>query len=365
MKRLLFFVFILFVQFSFAQLNISLLGTHSYGNLSLANIGGYVDSLGNEYALVGYYNGLDIVDVTVPSNPVVRYTITGPSSDWREVKTYRKYAYVTTEGGTTGLQIVNLTNLPGAPTYRYYRGDGNIPDTILTIHALHVDTATGYLYLYGSNIDADASNNGYPLFFDISDPWNPHYAGRFIVPSGNPYVHDGYVENDTAYFCHIYTPGFVSIVDVTNKSNPVEMTTHISTPNQFPHNTWLSGDHKTMFTTDEVTNSFLTAYDISDFSNITEISRFQTDPGSNSIVHNTHIVAGDFAVTSWYTEGVVITDESRPQNPIEVGHYDTYPANNSGNFDGDWGVYPFLPSGKVVCMCSGQRMSMHAGLKVL
>jgi choice-of-anchor B domain-containing protein len=359
MKKIIFILLALFVNTTFAQLNISLLGTRSYGNLSLANIGGYVDSLGNEYALVGYENGLDIVDVTIPTAPVLRYTITGPTSSWREVKTYRKYAYVTTEAGTTGLQIINLTNLPGAPTYRYYRGDGNIPDTILTIHALHIDTATAYLYLFGSNISNNANDNGYPLFISLADPWNPHYEGRFIVPSGDAYVHDGYVENDTAYFCHIYTPGFVSIVDVSNKSNPVEIALHISTPNQFPHNAWLSNDHRTLFTTDEVTNSFLTAYDISDFSNISELSRFQTDPGSNSIVHNTHIVAGDFAVTSWYTEGVVITDESRPWNPIEVGHYDTYPANNSGNFDGDWGVYPYLPSGNLVVS------DMSSGLYVL
>src|SRR4029078_10756400 len=179
-----------------------------------------------------------------------------------------------------------------------------------------------------------ANNHGHPLFFDISNPLSPEYAGTFIAPTGNPYVHDGYVENDTAYFGHIYD-GYVSIVDVSDKSNPVLLATQ-QTPNAFTHNVWLSDNHKTMFTTDETTNSYLTAYDITDLSNITELSRFQTDPGSGTIVHNTHI-RNDYAITSWYTEGVVITDESRPQNPIEVGHYDTYPANNNGVFDGDWG----------------------------
>jgi hypothetical protein len=102
-----------------------------------------------------------------------------------------------------------------------------------------------------------------------------------------------------------------------------------------------------MFTTDETNDSYLTAYDISDLTNITELSRFQTDPGSGAVVHNTHI-RNDFAITSWYKQGVVITDVSRPRNPIEVGHYDTYPAGNGSGFDGDWGVYPFLPSGNLV-----------------
>ena len=37
------------------------------GGQTCANIWGYVDSLGNEYALVGASNGLSIVNVTNPS----------------------------------------------------------------------------------------------------------------------------------------------------------------------------------------------------------------------------------------------------------------------------------------------------------
>jgi hypothetical protein len=44
---------------------------------------------------------------------------------------------------------------------------------------------------------------------------------------------------------------------------------------------------------------------------------------------------------------VVIVDVSRPQNPIEVAKYDTYPAGGGGQ-NGCWGVYPFLPSGNLV-----------------
>jgi choice-of-anchor B domain-containing protein len=347
MKKILFIVLTVIVQSAFAQLNINLLSHLTYSG-TLANIGGYVDHSGNEYALVGWQSGLDIVDVTIPTAPVVKFTIAGPNCEWREVKTYRDFAYVTTECGTIGLQVIDMSNLPASINTTTYKGDAAINNQITTIHALHIDTARAKLYLYGSNISTGANDNGYPLIIDISAPASPHYVGHFIVGSGNAYVHDGYVENDTAYFCHIYTPGFVSIVNCANPANPVEIASHVSTPNQFPHNTWLSADHKTMFTTDEVTNSYQTAYDISDLSNITEISRFQKDPGSNSIVHNVHIVPGDFAVTSWYTEGVVIIDESHPHNPIEVGHYDTYPASNAGTFNGDWGVYPFLPSGNLV-----------------
>ena len=77
----------------------------------LSNIGSYKDSQGNEYALVGWEQGLKIVDVTNPDAIVDKINIAGVQSMWREVKTRGDYAYVTTEGGD-GLQIINLSSLP-------------------------------------------------------------------------------------------------------------------------------------------------------------------------------------------------------------------------------------------------------------
>lgn len=310
----------------------------SYGNNRLANIGGYVDTTGIEYALVGTENGLDIIDVSDPDNPVIRFSVPGSQSNWREVKTYRKYAYVTTEGGG-GLTVVDLSQLPASVNQHNYTGDGAIAGQVDAIHALHCDTAKGFLYLYGSDLF-----DGSSVFLDLTDPWNPTYAGNYYY-APDPYVHDGYVWNDTMYECHIYG-GFFTIVDVTNKSNPVLLATQ-TTPTAFTHNSWLSDDGKTLFTTDENSNSFLGAYDISDPLNIQEVSRFQTAPGSGAAIHNTHIL-NDYAVTSWYKEGVVITDVSRPHNPIEVGHYDTYTQGSGSGFNGCWGVYPYLPSGTIV-----------------
>ena len=107
-----------FIQ-SFAQLNVSLRSNLPY-NYVLSNIGGYVDSSGNEYALVGTFTGLSIVDVTNPASPVVKFNIPGSNSDWREVKTWQNYAYVTTEGCCDGLQILNLGYLPDSVPLKYY-----------------------------------------------------------------------------------------------------------------------------------------------------------------------------------------------------------------------------------------------------
>lgn len=339
-KQLLIFSLFLLIAGGVSSQNLQIRSnlTFPYG---LANIGGYVDTAGNEYALVGTDEGLSIVNVTDPDNPFIRFDVPGVQNAWREVKTYRKYAYVTNEGGN-GLQIIDMSRLPDTIRYKNYRGDGIIANQLNTIHALHCDTATGFLYLYGTDL-----SNGSTLFLDLSDPWNPTYAGNYVYPGGasNAYVHDGYASNDTLYEAHIYA-GFFAIVDVRNKSNPVLLATQ-ETPTAFTHNTWLSDDHRTLFTTDENANSYLGAYDISDVTNIRELSRYQTTPGSGSVVHNTHIL-NDYAITSWYKDGVVITDVSRPANPVEVARYDTYPQGTGNGFSGCWGVYPYLPSGTIV-----------------
>jgi hypothetical protein len=78
-----------FLQVS-AQKNMTLRSQLSYPGKQLSNIGGYVDSLGNEYALVGHSEGLSIVNVQDPDNPFIVQEIPGPNSIWREVKDMAK-----------------------------------------------------------------------------------------------------------------------------------------------------------------------------------------------------------------------------------------------------------------------------------
>lgn len=357
-KLLLTVIAVLFISIhGFSQnLNVTLRGQLTYPGQSLANIHGYVDSTGKEYALVGASVGLSIVDVSNPAAPVQVYQHTGPtgtSSKWQEIKVFGKYAYVTTEAGG-GLQIFNLRSLPNVAgiTVKSWTGSGAIAGQLTSIHALHIDENKKFIYLYGSTLF-----NGGAVIADLSDPWNPVYAGNYSVGSGNgAYVHDGYAHNDTLYAGHIYS-GYFSIVDCSNKANPVELATQF-TPNKFTHNTWLSTNGKILYTTDEKDNTFLTSYDISDVTNIAQLDKVQSNPGSKSCVHNTYIinVAGnDYAVTSWYKDGFTIVDAGRPQNLVQVGNYDTY-SGSGGGFAGDWGVYPYLPSGTIVVSNIGEGL---------
>lgn len=340
---LVLFLFVLGINLSHAQnFNITLLSNLPYttppGNSDLSNIGGYVDPLGKEYALVGWEQGLSIVDVSNPANPVQVLNVPGPQSIWREVKTYLNYAYVTTEGGG-GLQIIDLSQLPTVAPAILWTGDAAIAGQITNIHSLHIED--GYVYLHGTSLFGGAA-----LICDIAtNPLAPHYVGH----TPGQYVHDGYAKGNTYYGCHVYNGDF-TIYDVTNKANPIPLGIQ-TTPTAFTHNCWTDSSGDYLFTTDENSGSYLASYDVSNPSNITELDRIQITPGSGSIVHNTHVVqkvGGEFAVSSWYKDGVVITDVTRPQNMVNVGWYDTYTQGTGNGFNGDWGVYPFLPSGNLL-----------------
>ncbi len=319
---------------SFAQ-NTQLRSTVSYPGQTLANVCGWTSPDGREYALVGASKGLGIVEITNPDAPVNIVQIPGPDNLWKEIKVYSHYAYVTSEGGG-GVQIVDLSGLPSANLeYHNYTGTGEIASQIGAIHALHIDVTKGFMYTYGGNFTTG-------LVHDLNtDPYNPVYVGRFDQLG---YIHDGYADNDTLYACHIYS-GLMSMVDMTDKANPVLLGS-VETPGKFTHNAWIHSSRKHVFTTDEATPSFVTSYDVSDPTDIKELDRFTIDNGNGSIGHNVHII-NDFAVTSWYTGGVVITDVKRPDIMVKVGQYDTW-AGTGPDFDGCWGAFPYFPSGTII-----------------
>ena len=325
-----------------AQLNITQTGHLSYQDLrssDLSNLWGYVDEEGNEYALVGVNGiegqnntgGFSVVNVNDPANPVEIFFTPGPNSIWREIKTWGDHAYITTEA-EAGLTIVDLSPLPQStdlPVTLY-----QAPDWI-TSHSLFIDEH-GKLFLNGSN-----RGNGGCIIYDLTqDPEAPVEVGEY----DQWYVHDCYARGDTLYAAHIYD-GFFSIVDVSDPSDPQLLGT-MNTPSLFTHNCWLDDSGQYLFTTDEKPNSFLASYDVSDPTDVQYLDKLQTDPGSNAIIHNTYWLNG-YVVQSYYTEGVSIYDVHDPTNIVEVGRFDTSPLTGDG-FDGAWGVYPFLPSGRLL-----------------
>lgn len=334
MRKIILFIFCLTSAFTQAQehLNTTLLGNLSYSE-DLSDIWGY-EKNGNEYALVGVYNGISIVDVTIPTTPNELAFFEGPQSIWRDLKTWGDYLYCINETGG-GLQIVNLTEVISGAIDSAYIENTSLGFT--TAHNIFIDKS-GVLYVFGSNY----SVGGCEMYDLTTNPESPIFLGVF----DDYYFHDGMVRGDTLWGGAIYG-GVFSVLDVSDKANPEIIGSH-ATPNTFSHNCWISDDGDYLFTTDEVSGAYVAAYDVSNLDDIQEVDRIQAWSGYSDVIpHNTH-VDGDFIVTSYYTDGVSIVDVSNPSNLVEVGYYDTSDEYSGDGFNGAWGAYPWLPSGNIL-----------------
>ncbi len=337
-RYLISFLFICSLFYSFSQLNLDSISNLNYQNLHgtlLNDIWGYTDEFGNEYGLIGAETGVSIVDVSNPNNPTEVAWIPGAHSIWRDLKTFGDYAYVTTEA-SSGLLIIDLSPLPSGPVTTSIYYNGPLGQQWSSAHNIFIDD-NGYAYIFGAN----RGNQGVIILDVFTDPMNPIEVGVF----DDWYVHDGFVRNDTLFSGHIYQ-GFFSMVDVSDKANPVLLGTQNS-PSTFCHNIWTSSDGLYAFTTDEVSGGYIAAFDISDPTNIVELDRIKSSPEYGAVIpHNTHVKDG-FLVTSYYSDGVVVHDATYPYNLVEVANYDTYPGQTD-YYDGCWGVYPFFASGIIL-----------------
>ena len=310
-----------------AQTSLSLFGQRSY-TPELNDIWGYTDQNGNEYALVGLQNGVSIVDLSTPALQEL-HSIPGIQSVWRDLKTYGTHAYVTNESGN-GVLIIDLSGLPGSIAFK-----DTVMEGVNTAHNLYIDG--DQMYLVGTN-----NFEGGIVRFDLGlDPWNPVFVSAYT----ERYVHDVYVRNDTAYSAEI-SDGFLTLIDYSDPFDPEVLS---ATPylNSFTHNTWLSDNSQVVFTTDELAEAFVYSWDISDPVNPRLLDGIRSSLSEGrSIPHNVHVL-NDYLITSYYRDGLHVTDASRPHNLIEVGIYDTSPLEDAG-FDGAWGAYPFLPSGRIL-----------------
>ena len=291
---------------------------------------------GREYALVGERSGTMFVDVTNPTSPVEVGFIPGPTSSWREMKTYGTFAYIVSEGtgAGAGLQIVNLAGLPASVNLvQTYTA------TFVTAHTLWIDEA-GYLYACGTATAGGAAAG--MRILSLANPSNPVSVGVYSLR----YVHDIYVRDGIGYAAEINN-GLVTVLDLTNRSAPV-VRSSIASPKGATHNTWLTDDDRYLAVTDETSGGSLTIYDVGNLNAPVKVSEFA---GPNllhpsALIHNARIL-GNLVVASWYTEGFRIIDIADPTLPVEVGFLDTYPGASGGSA-GDWDVHPFLPSGVIL-----------------
>jgi choice-of-anchor B domain-containing protein len=351
------------------------LSEFSTGPASASNLWGFVDRNDNrEYAVVGHRNGTTVFDVTNPASPREVGTVAGILSAWREVKVYqsldavsgryRAYAYISTEGPTGGLQVIDLTGLPNSVALANTIRDIDTSHTLYVSNVSYADGVplaghTAFLYLAGANV-----NGGAFRIYDLADPVTPRLVTS--APVGTGYMHDStsvlITDNRTTQCAGGHNPcevlvdfnvESVDLWDVTDKAAPVKLSATTFPTATFVHSGWWTEDKQHVIVHDELDelrrgiNTQIYTLDIGDLRTPSMVTSY-TGP-TTTTDHNGYAIGNRYYM-SHYKRGLVIFDITNPSSLVEMGSFDTYqaPAANSAGTDGAWGVYPFLPSGTLL-----------------
>jgi choice-of-anchor B domain-containing protein len=343
---------LLLLQPSFAQdsLNVTkvyhwsqdgLPATSQYGNIYNA-VWGYARDE-REYAIIGSTMGTHIIDVT--TGDITGQVAFIPGNDegtdiiHREYKTYRDRLYAVTDEGAGTLQIIDLRHLPDSAPVVY---DDN--DLFSRAHTLWIDTANARLYThYGSSDFA---------IWSLADPDAPTLLlkPQTAVPWWNSIVdgvHDAYTVNNITYTNDV---DGMHIIDFNDVQDPVLLGSLNSTDYPQPgynHSGWLHDNGWLYVMADETHGTDLKLFDVSDPSDILFIDTIGTDLGPGSIPHNPSF-QGDLLHVAYYEDGYWLWSVADPANAQVLGWYDMHPEPYSFSYKGAWGVYPYLPSGRIL-----------------
>lgn len=362
-----------------ACLNVDLLSHVGSADISAqpgdaADVWGFVDlNTNREYAIVGFDIGTAIFDVTDPENPREVGFVDGQRTSWRDIKVYQYWnsaqarwnarAYITTDGSTDGLFVIELSDLPHRVSRLAYASD------FLAAHNVYLtstDFGTGLaegdrapsIIIAGSSIAS-----GPYRAYSVGNPDTP----RFEVMPGSgraDYMHDAASmiitdsRKDTqcanaVSFCELlfdFNETSVDIWDVTNAGGPVRLS-RTTYPNVgYVHSGWPSEDQRYLFVQDELDerdrglNTTLRVLDLANLSSPVSAGTW-TGP-TNAIDHN-GFVRGNRYYMSNYSRGLTILDITNVTDLQLVGRLDTFPGSDGTGFVGAWGAYPYFHSGHI------------------
>ena len=323
--------------------DMNLLSTWSTGSTPFNDIWGYVDPQEKEVAIIGSRSHYYFVDISNPTDPqMIDGFAGGNTTVWRDMKTYSQWAYGVCDNCSEGLSIFKMGDSPAADGVEFVRQDKSY---FTAAHNIFIDELNGRLYIIGSNTQA----NGVIILDIKTNPEFPTLIAASNLLGG--YMHDLYVRNHIGYANSANNGLYV--YDFSNPSNFQTLGSMTSYPQQgYNHASWLNPAGDVLIMADETHNTSLKAVDVSDLSDIEVTSLFRSEllapQVTGSIAHNP-FVRDNYAIVSYYHDGVQIFDISNPSNVIQTAWYDTFLGNtNYSGFSGCWGVYPYLPSGNIL-----------------
>jgi choice-of-anchor B domain-containing protein len=330
-----------------------------------------------EYALVGRMDALSIVDVTNPEKPVfvaeMAKTKEANPSSWREIKTYRNWALVVSDGaGPHGIQFLDLTRLRTIKQFPARLEPDHTYRRVNSVHDIVVNEEAGMAYAVGSSSGGETCGGGLHMI-DLEDPKNPQFLGCFADTGtgrlNTGYTHDAqcvmYKGPDQDYrgreICLSSNETMLSIQDVTDKKAPRVVSRGAYPKVGYTHQGWLDDEQRYFYLDDELDEvSGLTEktrtiiFDLSDLDDPQVVGEFYGTTAASD--HNLYVI-GDYVYQSNYLAGLRILDIRDRKNPVEVGYFDTVPyGQNTAGFGGSWNNYPFFKSGNIIVNSGGEGL---------
>ena len=342
----------------FACLGISLrsqMPLDELGGESGNDIWGWHDADTNrEYALIGLNNGTAFVDISDPDNPVFlgRLPTQSGNSIWRDIKVYRNYAYVVADhAGAHGMQVFDLTRLRDQATPQEFVADTVYGD-FENAHNLAINENTGFIYASLSNT-CEAGLH----MIDLSIPNNPQFAGCHMTVR----THDSqcvvYSGTDSDYvdreLCFSSNEDHFEVVDVTEKSSPMTISSLTYEQLGYVHQGWLTEDHRYFLLGDELDEVIFAqttrthVIDILDLDAPAYLYAYEHETEATD--HNLYVL-GNRIFQANYTVGLRVLefDDLASQEMTEIAFFDTFPQHDDVSQNGAWSVYPYLPSGNII-----------------
>lgn len=319
------------------------------------DIWGWTDPVtGEEYALLGKTTGTAFINITDPLAPVYlgELPTQTSSSSWRDIKIDGDYAFIVSEASNHGMQVFDLTRLRGATGVTTWTTDAHY-NQFGNAHNIAVNEDTNFAYAVGTG-----TCSGGLHMIDISDPLSPSNAGCF---SSDGYTHDVqcvvYNGPDASHvgseICVASNEDTVTVVDVTNKSAPVQLSRKRYRNSSYTHQGWLTEDHKYFLLDDELDEANrglgTTTY-IWDMTNIDSPVMISASSTTNPSIDHNQYVLGDYSYQANYRSGLRIQDISNVAGGTmsEAAFFDIYPGSDSAAFNGAWSVFPYFDSGVII-----------------
>ena len=163
---------------------------------------------------------------------------------------------------------------------------------------------------------------------------------------------------DTAHqgkeICFNSNEDTITIVDVTDKANPVQLSRTGYAGVGYTHQGWLTEDQAHFLLDDELDErdfghpTRTRIFDVSDLDSPLVAGYFD-NPNTSAIDHNQY-VKGNLAYQANYRSGLRILEASNVAGGIlsEVAYFDIYPTDDTAQFNAAWSNYPYFDSGIVV-----------------